>query len=274
MPTLSVEPNDRVTFRIVHQDDHLLIVDKRSGLVTSPGVGHLHDTLLNGLFARFGSALQNLGESRDFGLIHRLDKETSGLLIVALTTHAHERLDAMIRAREVAKYYWAIVCQEPSEPRGVIRLAIAEQVRNVSRYAQERIAVIVRGRGSDAKPALTAYRLIEASRHAALIETRPITGRLHQIRVHLDAIGCTVLGDPRYGPRNARALCPRLALHAHRLRFTHPITGEPIDARSPMPGELRKAMRQLKLAPPESLPVGIDEDAQELSGDEIGKAES
>lgn len=274
MPTLSIEPNPRVTFRIVHQDEHLLIADKRSGLVTQPGVAHHHDTLLNGLFASFGPALQNLGEKRDFGLIHRLDKETSGLLVVALTTSAHERLDQMIRARRIAKFYWAVVRQPPGEPTGVIRLAIAEQVRNVNRYAQERIAVIVRGATADAKPALTAYRLLDASPHAALLEARPITGRLHQIRVHLDAIGCTVLGDPRYGPKHARALSPRLALHAHRLRFDHPITGQPVDAQSPMPSELRRVLRQLKLAIPVSTPADVDQHAEELARDEIGETES
>src|SRR5882672_9343052 len=107
MPLLSVEPNESITFKVRYQDDDLLVVQKRAGLPTQPGKGHEADTLLNGLFARFGPLLQNLGAARDFGLLHRLDKDTSGLLIVALRPRAYDTLRDDFAARRIKKYYWA-----------------------------------------------------------------------------------------------------------------------------------------------------------------------
>ncbi len=260
MAILSVEPNERITFRIAHEDEDLLVVDKRAGLVTHPGVGHEHDTLLNGLFARFGPRLQNLGQQRDFGLVQRLDRETSGLLLVALSLRTHARLSEMIRARRIEKFYWAVVARPPREPQGVIRLALREVVRPINRYKNERIAQIAR----DGKAALTAYRTLDTSPHGTLLEVRPVSGRLHQIRVHLDAIGCPILGDPRYGSKHARAMAPRLCLHAHRLRLAHPVSDESLDIRSPMPRDLRRILRRLGLEPP-----GVRTDASAQLGEHI-----
>ncbi len=271
MATLSIHPNERVTFGVRYEDDDLLVVEKHCGLVTHPGVGHERDTLLNGLFARYGIRLQNLGDKRDFGLIHRLDKDTSGLLIVALSVPAYDALAEAIRAREIAKFYWALTRKTPKQDSGIIRLGIREQVNSLSKYRSERIARIDR----NAKPAMTAYRVLETSIHASLIEARPITGRLHQIRVHLDGIGCAILGDPKYGPRESRQLSPRLALHAHRLRFTHPISGEKIDASAAFPRDLRKTLSALKLTRPDLRETGSsDQHAEELAGDEICESES
>lgn len=266
MAILSVEPNERITFRVAHEDEHLLVVEKRAGLVTHPGIGHERDTLLNGLFARFGPRLQNLGQRRDFGLVQRLDRETSGLLLVALSLAAHERLDEMIRAREIEKFYWAIVARPPRDRQGVVRLSLREVVRPINRYKNERIAQIAR----DGKPALTAYRTLETSPHGALLEARPVTGRLHQIRVHLDAIGCPILGDPQYGPKHARAMAPRLCLHAHRLRLVHPVTGDVLDIRSSMPRDLRRVLRELRL----SLPPSSAQHGEKVAGDGVGEEES
>ncbi len=269
MATLSIEPNERVTFGVRHEDDDMLVVEKRSGLVTHPGVGHERDTLLNGLFARFGTRLQNLGDKRDFGLIQRLDKETSGLLIVALSIPAHDALSSAIRAREIAKFYWALTRNRPKQDSGIIRLGITEQVNSLSKYRSERIARI----DKQGKAAMTAYRVLETSIHASLIEARAITGRLHQIRVHLDAIGCAILGDPRYGPKESRQLAGRVALHAHRLRFSHPITGEELDIHAPFPRDLKKTLAQLKLARPDLASSDSGEDAEELAGDQVGEPE-
>ena len=274
MATLSVQPNERVTFAIRYQDEDLLIVEKRCGLVTHPGVGHEHDTLLNGLFASFGARLQNLGDKRDYGLIHRLDKDTSGLLIVALSISAYERLSEAIRKREIAKFYWALTRNTPKQESGIIRLGISEKVNSLSKYTSERIGRIDR----HGKPAMTAYRVLQSSIHASLIEARPITGRLHQIRVHLDAIGCAILGDPRYGPKESRQLSPRLALHAHRLRFAHPISGDQLDVATSFPRDLRKTLSLLRVARPDLEPQSSDadslQDAEELTRNEIGEAES
>ncbi|MFG0327980.1 MAG: RluA family pseudouridine synthase [Phycisphaerales bacterium JB037] len=272
MPTLSVEPNERVTFRVCHEDEDLLIVEKPSGLVTQPGVGHLTDTLLNGLFAVYGTQLQNLGNARDFGLVHRLDRETSGLLAVALTRRGYDGLRAQFEKRTTRKFYWAVCKAAPSRERGVIRIPIAERVERASRYTSTKTARI----GAGGKPALTAYRVLQEGRPISLIEARPVTGRLHQVRVHLDAIGATVLGDPVYGPKLARELSPRLALHAHRLCVTHPATGKPIDVRTKWPRDLRNLLRKHGLERPDLAPAPDEPedlevtDGPEISGDADG----
>lgn len=247
MSTFSVEPNERVTFRVRYEDEHLLVVEKPSRLVSQPGKGHEQDSLLNGLFARHGRALQQLGSARDFGLLHRLDRETSGLLIVALTSQAHAGLSEAFRAREIRKYYWAVTRKAPTQPQGVIRMSIAERTRRTGRYKSIKTAAIA----TDGKPAVTAYRVIEANGMAALLECRAVTGRLHQVRVHLNAIGCPILGDRLYAKPAVADASPRLALHAHRLAFDHPVTGEAVDVQTSWPRDLRALLRRLELARPD-----------------------
>lgn len=247
MSTLSVEPNPRVTYRARYEDEHLLVVEKPARVVTQPGVGHEHDTLLNGLFATHADRLQRLGGARDFGLVHRLDRETSGLLVVALSARAYDAMRRQFAQREVSKYYWAIVHKAPREDTGVIRRPIIELLRRKDRYTSRKIAKI----SSAGKSALTAYRTLDASELGALVEARPVTGRLHQVRVHLDLIGCAVLGDDVYGPRSVWNASPRLALHAHRLRFEHPVTGEAMDLRTSFPKDLRQTLRLLRLRRPD-----------------------
>lgn len=248
MPSLSVEPNAAITFKVRYQDDDLLVADKRSGLPTQPGLGHESDTLLNGLFALAGEKLQNLGKSRDYGLLHRLDKETSGLLVVGLTVRAYDALRAAFESREVRKFYWAVCAKAPKTPTGVISLPLAES--GGGGRGKPKLSKISRGEGS--KPAATAYRVLQVSPMAALIEARPLTGRLHQVRVHLDAVGATILGDDFYGPKSLAEASPRLALHAHRIAFAHPMTGESIDIRSPWPADLRRLLRKVRLDRPDA----------------------
>jgi 23S rRNA pseudouridine1911/1915/1917 synthase len=247
MANLSIEPNERVTFGIAHEDEHLLVVVKPPKLVTQPGVGHEHDTLLNGLFARFGERLQNLGAARDFGLVHRLDRETSGVLAVALSAEAYDGMRRRFAEREIRKFYWAVCLKAPREHTGVIKRPIAEIERRKSRYTSEKLARL----DSGGKPAVTAYRVLDASPLAALLEARPVTGRLHQIRIHLDSIGCGILGDRVYGPTRTTGASRRLALHAHRLAFDHPVTGEPVDVRTAFPKDLRRLLRSLELERPD-----------------------
>lgn len=246
VPELSVFPNESVTYAIVHHDEHVLVVDKRSGLVTQPGKGHETDTLLNGLYARFGTALQRLGKARDFGLLHRLDRETSGLLVVALTSIAYDGLRRAFEGREVRKFYWAIVSAPPKRAEGVIDRPIIE---STPRTGEKKLARI--GTGAMSKPAVTAYRTLATGRGGALLECRPVTGRLHQVRVHMESIGCSILGDGLYAPPRLAAAAPRLALHAHRLVATHPVTGATIDAHSPFPRDLRPLLKRLQLPRPE-----------------------
>lgn len=262
---LSVEPNERITFKIRHEDDDVLVVEKPPGTVSQPGKGHLTNSLLNGLFARYGQQLQNLGKARDFGMLHRLDKPTSGLLIVALRPRAYDALREAFAARNIRKFYWAVCRGSPNKPSGVIRRPILETTDEMK---TARIS-------SAGKPALTAYRVLETSMGCSLIECRPVTGRLHQIRVHLDSIGSSILGDDLYGPAAMRHVSPRLALHAHRIAFTHPITGEPIDVRSPWPRDLRSLLRRLRMARPDLPATGVDqvEDLHEVAGDAVGEEE-
>jgi 23S rRNA pseudouridine1911/1915/1917 synthase len=247
MATLSVEPNERVTFAVKHEDADLLVVRKPPGVVTQPGVGHEHDTLLNGLFARYGTQLQQLGAKRDFGLVHRLDRETSGLLLVALTADAYDGLREKFAAREISKYYWAVCHKAPREAQGVIKRPILEEERRKDRYTSEKKGVL----SSGGKPAVTAYRVLDASPLGALIEARPVTGRLHQVRLHLDSIGAGILGDKLYGPTRTNSASHRLALHAHRIALVHPVTGEPLDVRTAFPKDLRRVLRALELKRPD-----------------------
>ncbi len=245
---LSIEPNSRVRFKVIHEDEHLLVLDKPPGLVTQPGKGHDDDTLLNGLFARWGATLQNLGKSRDFGLLHRLDRSTSGLILVALKAPAYDILRAAFESRLVAKFYLAITRESPSKPIGVINRPIDEYITSRQRE-RKKLARI----SSAGQPAATAYRILDTNRDACLIECKPITGRLHQVRVHLASIHCPLLGDPEYAPPALVPLAPRLALHAHRLVFDHPATHERITVESPIPGDLKTLLKKLKLDPAREL---------------------
>jgi 23S rRNA pseudouridine1911/1915/1917 synthase len=259
---LSIAPNPAVLFKTPYRDENVLVVDKPARLVTQPGKGHESDTLLNGLFAQFGADLQNLGRARDFGLLHRLDRQTSGLLLVALRPRAYDALREQFQKRAIRKFYWAVASKAPKKPSGVIRRPILEETDEKKT-----------GRVSSAgKPALTAYRVLQASRigHAALIECRPVTGRLHQVRIHLESIGCPILGDDIYGPKSAMRAAPRLALHSHRLVFTHPVTGKEIDIRSPWPRDLAPLLKRLGLDRPES----TVQSGHEIRGNGVGDEEA
>lgn len=258
--SLSIEPNPRVTFAVHYEDAALAIIEKPTRVPTQPGRGHQTDTLLNGLFARWGNQLQNLGKSRDFGLLHRLDRETSGLLVVALRPAAYDKLRDDFAARKVRKFYWAVCAKPPRKPMGVIRMPIIE-TPGVGKASGMKLARITRAGAG--KPAVTAYRVLEANEHAVLIEARPVTGRLHQVRLHLNAIGCPILGDTIYGPRGVHGAAPRLALHAHRLALTHPATGETIDVHTDWPKDLRKLLKQVRLgavAPAAKAAESVDHD--------------
>jgi 23S rRNA pseudouridine1911/1915/1917 synthase len=256
--TYSVEPNERVGYGVRYQDEHLLVVEKPARVPTQPGKGHQTDTLLNGLFAQFGKQLQNLGAARDFGLLHRLDKDTSGLLVVGLRTGAYDKLREMFVSRAVRKFYWAICDGGPKQVSGVIRLPIQEGHGSEGKGPMKLAHVSRAG-----KAAVTAYRVLERSEMASLVECRPVTGRLHQIRVHMEAVGCPLLGDRFYGPRRVHAASPRLALHAHRLAFAHPVTGSAVDVRTEWPGDLRRTLRLVGLHKPGTGAVRAADEALE-----------
>jgi 23S rRNA pseudouridine1911/1915/1917 synthase len=253
--------NEAVSVGVQYLDEHVLVVHKRAGLVTQPGKGHEDDALLNGVFAledgRLGKQLTNLGAARDYGLLHRLDRETSGLVVLARTADAYDALRAQFEARTIRKFYWAITAKAPSTDAGVINKPIAESEPKGGsgpgawRHVGEKKLARIHGRGKDAQ---TAYRVLAISaigrQAGALLECRPLTGRLHQVRVHLEAIGCPIAGDGLYASAAVAGLSPRLALHAWRLSFTHPISGATVDVRSAFPKELKGTAKRMRLELP------------------------
>ncbi|HYF15353.1 MAG TPA: RluA family pseudouridine synthase [Phycisphaerales bacterium] len=242
---LSVEPNDRITFGVAYEDEHVVVAAKPPGIVTTPGLGHESDSLLNALFARHGGRLQQLGAARDFGLLHRLDRQTSGLVLCALTRQSYDALRAQFESREVAKFYWAVVKGAPKREKGVVRLSIAEfRGKTAGDDATKKLAKVARA----GAPAMTAYRILAPGTGCSLLECRAFTGRLHQVRVHLEAIGCPIFGDDFYAPAEVRSAAPRLMLHAHRVVFNHPATGGPVDCRSKMPADMRGVMKRVGIA--------------------------
>lgn len=256
MATFSVEPNDRVKFIIRFEDDDLMVVEKAAGVPTQPGRGHRHDTLLNAAFARAGQRLQNLGKARDFGLLHRLDKPTSGLVVIATSARAYDGLREKFASREVRKFYWAVVKGEPRADRGVINKPILESGGGDDDDAGPRRAKTARINPAG-KPAVTAYRVVQTGIGASLLECRPLTGRLHQVRIHLAAVHCPILGDDVYARDAVRAASPRLALHAHRLAFDHPVTGAAIDIRTAWPRDLRGLLKRFGLRTPGAMDASV-----------------
>lgn len=235
----TLTPHD-IPLAIVHEDEHLLVVDKPAGLVVHPAPGHWDDTLVNALVAR-GTALGGGVEGRP-GIVHRLDRDTSGLLVVARTDIAHRRLGAMIAARKVHRRYAALAWGHLREARAVIDAPIA-------RHPADRKRMAIRADGRAARTdAAVAARLGPCD----LLRLDLHSGRTHQIRVHLESIGHPVVGDPVYAGGGARrisgsamasarrleALAPRQALHAAVLAFRHPISGEPLVLHSPWPEDL------------------------------------
>lgn len=248
MPQYSIQPNPDVTFKLRYSDDSVLVVQKPPHVVTAPGLGHEDDSLLNALFATHGQQLQALGRDRDFGLLHRLDKDTSGLVMVALTKNAYDALRAVFEQREVAKYYWAVTKNRPNGDMGVIRKPILEYEGRVKGDNRAKKLARISAAG---KPAVTAWRVLDSSHNATLLECRAVTGRLHQLRVHLDSINCPILGDEFYGPANLRHVSPRLALHAHRITFPHPLTEERVDVKTSWPQDLKGLLKTMKLKRPD-----------------------
>lgn len=225
-------------WEVRYEDSDLLVVEKPSGVVTEPGRGHPDDSLLNGLFARFASQLQNLGEARDWGLLHRLDRDTSGLVLVGLRPASYDALRAGFEAHRVRKVYWALVAGVPNPRQGIIQTPIEE-------VAGQRKRAVLSRKG---RAAVTAYRVLAVGEQASLIEARPATGRLHQIRVHMASSGCPVLGDSEYGRSEIRVA--RLCLHAARLSFVHPREQRRLTVASDWPDDLRGTLRRLGLPEP------------------------
>ncbi|MBA3328261.1 MAG: RluA family pseudouridine synthase [Solirubrobacterales bacterium] len=229
-PGESVSPSHaRVApFGVAHEDEHLIVVDKPAGVVVHPARGHRHGTLAQALEGRAAGG----EEAWRAGIVHRLDRDTSGLLVVAKSDAVHRALKAALAARRVQREYLALVDGRPPARTGTIEAPIGRDRRVRTRVSTDTDVP---------RAAVTHFALERALPRASLLRVRLQTGRTHQIRVHLQAIGHPVCGDPEYGREGAYGL-QRQFLHAARLAFEHPVTGAPLEIASPLPADLRAAL--------------------------------
>ena len=229
-PCPAVPAGEAMPLDIAYEDRHLIVVDKPAGLVVHPAPGHPSGTLVNALIAHCGAGLEGIGGEQRPGIVHRLDKDTSGLLVAAKTEPAYRWLRALFDNHDIERHYTALVCGLPAHVGGRVDAPIGRDRRH-----RKRMAVVGSGRR-----AVTHYRVEEAyGRRAARISCRLETGRTHQVRVHLAHLGHPPIGDPLYGGRRKGLPAhPRQALHAARLAFRHPADGAPLDFSSALPEDL------------------------------------
>ena len=229
-PRPAADPD--VAFQTVFEDAHVVVVDKPAGLVVHPGAGHDRGTLVNGLLARYPD-IADVGDAYRPGIVHRLDRGTSGLMVVARTERAYQLLVEQLRSHQPQRVYSALVRGQPEASSGVIDAPIGRSSRNPQRMT-------VTDRGRAARTGYTVEQRYAQPARAALLSCRLETGRTHQIRVHLRAIGHPVVGDPTYGSDHIDDVfgLSRPFLHARSLSFTHPASGETVRAESPLPPDL------------------------------------
>jgi 23S rRNA pseudouridine1911/1915/1917 synthase len=219
---------EEMDLRIEYEDEHLVVVDKPAGLVVHPAPGHRTGTLVHGLLAHDIAG----GDADRPGIVHRLDRDTSGLMVVARSEEAYRRLQDIVRRRELERRYLALVVGRPRSRTGRIEAPIGRDRRDPMRHSLDT---------ETPRDAVTHFELVELLPRHALLDVKLETGRTHQIRVHLAAIELPVAGDSMYGRPRELGL-ERQFLHAGRLVFTHPFSGERVDAESPLPADLVAAL--------------------------------
>jgi 23S rRNA pseudouridine1911/1915/1917 synthase len=237
--TIELEPpapealeREEVPLRIAYEDDHLLVVDKPAGVVVHPTPGRRHGTLVHGLIGRLAG-----GDDQERpGIVHRLDRDTSGLMVVALTPEAHRRLQNLVRRHGLERHYLALVRGRPRSWRGRIEAPMGRDRVDRTRHSLDT---------ASPRDAITHFEVRELLREHALLDVRLETGRTHQIRVHLEAIGLPVSGDPTYGVAGDLGL-DRQFLHAASLTFEHPFTGREIAVESALPDDLARALERAR----------------------------
>ena len=234
-----LEPDPTVAFSVVHADDHVAVIDKPAGLVVHPGAGNQRGTLVHGLLARFPQLRTGPGDPTRPGIVHRLDKGTSGLLAVALSTEAYVSLVAQLQAHTVDRRYTALVWGHVESDAGMVDAPVGRSGRDPTRMSVSR-------RGREARTRYQVEARYDEPVPLTLIECRLETGRTHQIRVHLAAIGHPVVGDSRYGGKRADLPAARPFLHAGRLAFDHPGSGERLETHSPLPADLEDLRGQTR----------------------------
>ncbi len=230
----TLAPED-IPLSILYEDDNVLVIDKPAGLTVHPAPGHPGHTLVNAVLAH----LSNLPDTGDYlrpGIVHRLDKDTSGVMVLAKTTAAHENLTDQFKARSVTKVYQVLVKGNLIPEDGIIEAPVGRDLRR-----RQRMAVVSESRGREAR---TSYHIIEHFEEYTLLEVRPETGRTHQIRVHFNAIGFPVAGDKIYGVKTPHL--SRQFVHASRLGFKLPSTGDYAEFSAPLPADLEKALNAMR----------------------------
>jgi len=232
---------EAIPLSVVYEDSNIVVVDKPAGMVVHPAHGHHSGTLVNALLAHCPDLTGIGGEIRP-GIVHRLDKDTSGLLIVAKNDEAYHHLQSQFQARLVHKTYLALVEGVPDAAHGIIDAPIGRDPQH-----RQRMAIVTQPsrRGREAR---TEYRIVEYFPQHALVEAEPVTGRTHQIRIHLAFIGHPIVGDRVYGFRKQRLALSRQFLHAARIAFTLPGSGQPIELASPLPADLEAVLQGLRRA--------------------------
>jgi 23S rRNA pseudouridine1911/1915/1917 synthase len=228
-PELAPEPME---LRLAYEDEHLIVVDKPAGLVVHPAPGHETGTLVHGLLAQDVAG----GDTERPGIVHRLDRDTSGLMVVARSEEAHRRLQALVRRRELERHYRALVVGRPRSRRGRIEAPIGRDRRDPLRRSLDT---------DTPREAVTHFELVELLPRHSLLDVRLETGRTHQIRVHLAAIDLPVAGDRVYGRPGELGL-ERQFLHAAKLVFKHPFTDEYVEVASPLPPDLAEALKNAR----------------------------
>jgi 23S rRNA pseudouridine1911/1915/1917 synthase len=243
---------ENIPLEVLYQDDHVIAVNKPPGMVVHPARGHWSGTLAGALQYHFGRTLSAGGGPLRPGIVHRLDRDTSGVILVARHDRAHSGLAAQFQKRTVEKEYFALVAGSPGLDRDLIDEPIGF-------HPHQREKMAIRRDESASRSAQTFYEVLERFDGFAAIRAMPKTGRTHQIRVHLDHVGCPVLCDRQYGGRrlitrgeirrdqdDATVLLERQALHARRLKFIHPHTGEPLEIEAPLPADLAAVLAELR----------------------------
>ncbi|HEX5398021.1 MAG TPA: RluA family pseudouridine synthase [Verrucomicrobiae bacterium] len=238
---------EKIPLDILFEDRSLLVVNKPAGLVVHPAAGHEEHTLVNALLHHCAGQLSGIGGVARPGIVHRLDKETSGCLVVAKNDETHLALSKQFADRLVEKIYNTIVCGELARDSGEIRAAIA-------RHPSHRKRMAVRDHDATSRAAHTSYRVLERLNGATFVGARIHTGRTHQIRVHFQFIGNSVVGDETYGAKQNKRLVeltgyepPRVMLHSRELSFIHPRSKKRMSFESPLPADFREALKRLKI---------------------------
>lgn len=244
-----------IPLEVIYEDTHLIVLNKPAGMVVHPAPGSPDGTLVNALLHHCGESLSGIGGVKRPGIVHRIDKDTSGLLVVAKNDAAHHGLAEQFAAHTLERQYDAVVWGCPQPPQGEITGNIGRSPAN-----RQKMAVVKQG----GKTALTRYAVVRCLRHgaAALVSCRLATGRTHQIRVHMTHIGHALIGDPLYGNRHRRSAAalgpqaeaiqtfPRQALHARTLGFRHPISGAPLSFSAPLPEDMQRLLEWLETDSP------------------------